>query len=98
MKKWIEKLSSSNLIILAAVLLAAYLILILAVTNLGQTRLKESQHRELTLKVQSYASMLEYFYSVSSEEVSDFTTSRAMTTFFANLASGCRWSMDLGLV
>ncbi|MBC7005475.1 EAL domain-containing protein [Photobacterium sp. BZF1] len=95
MKKWIEKLSSTNLIILAAVLLAAYLILILAVTNLGQTRLKESQHRELTLKVQSYASMLEYFFSVSSEEVSDFTTSSAMTTFFANLASGM--SMEYGL-
>ncbi|PSU34590.1 EAL domain-containing protein [Photobacterium lutimaris] len=95
MKKWIQKLSSSNLIILAAVLLAAYLILILAVTNLGQTRLNESQHRELTLKVQSYASMLEYFFSVSSEEVNDFATSRAMTTFFANLASGM--SMEYGL-
>lgn len=95
MKKWIQKLSSSNLIILAAVLLAAYLILILAVTNLGQTRLNESQHRELTLKVQSYASMLEYFFSVSSEEITDFTTDRAMTTFFANLASGM--SMEYGL-
>ncbi|MGR5062028.1 EAL domain-containing protein [Photobacterium sp. DNB22_13_2] len=95
MKKWIQKLSSSNLIILAAVLLAAYLILILAVTNLGQTRLNESQHRELTLKVQSYTSMLEYFFSVSSEEITDFTTDRAMTTFFANLASGM--SMEYGL-
>ncbi|WEM43820.1 EAL domain-containing protein [Photobacterium sp. DA100] len=95
MNKRIQKLSSSNLIIIAAVLLAAYLMLILAVTNLGQTRLNESQHRELTLKVQSYASILEYFFSVTSEEVSDLTTDRAMTTFFANLASGM--SMEYGL-
>ncbi|MEH6531446.1 MAG: EAL domain-containing protein [Photobacterium frigidiphilum] len=96
MKKRKQKLSSSRLIIIAAVLLAAYLVLILAVTNLGQTRLKESQHRELNLKVQSYTSMLEYFFYVTNDEITNLASDKEMQTFFANLASGMSMKYGLG--
>ncbi|MGF1873920.1 EAL domain-containing protein [Photobacterium frigidiphilum] len=96
MKKRKQKLSSSRLIIIAAVLLAAYLVLILAVTNLGQTRLKESQYRELNLKVQSYTSMLEYFFYVTNDEIKNLASDKEMQTFFANLASGMSMKYGLG--
>ncbi len=96
MKKRKQKLSSSRLIIIAAVLLAAYLVLILAVTNLGQTRLKESQYRELNLKVQSYTSMLEYFFYVTNDEITNLASDKEMQTFFANLASGMSMKYGLG--
>lgn len=96
MNKRQQKLASSNLIIIAAVLLGAYLMVILAVTNLGQARLKESQHRELNLKVQSYASKLEYFFNVTNDEITNLASDKAMLTFFSNLASGMSIKYGLG--
>jgi len=96
MKKLKRKLSSSRLIIIAAVLLAAYLVSILAVTNFGQTRLKESQQRELNLKVQSYTSMLEYFFNVTNDELTNLASDKSMLTYFANLASGMSMQYGLG--
>jgi len=96
MKKLKRKLSSSRLIIIAAVLLAAYLVSILAVTNVGQTRLKESQQRELNLKVQSYTSMLEYFFNVTNDELTNLSSDKSMLTYFANLASGMSMQYGLG--
>ena len=91
-----RKLSSSRLIIIAAVLLAAYLVSILAVTNFGQTRLKESQQRELNLKVQSYTNMLEYFFNVTNDELANLANDKSMLTYFANLASGMSMQYGLG--
>ncbi len=96
MKKLKRKLSSSRLIIIAAVLLAAYLVSILAVTNFGQTRLKESQQRELNLKVQSYTNMLEYFFNVTNDELTNLANDKSMLTYFANLASGMSMQYGLG--
>ncbi|KXO07376.1 Sensory box/GGDEF family protein ScrC (involved in swarmer cell regulation) [Moritella sp. JT01] len=96
MKKLKRKLSSSRLIIIAAVLLAAYLVSILAVTNFGQTRLKESQQRELNLKVQSYTNMLENFFNVTNDELTDLANDKSMLTYFANLASGMSMQYGLG--
>ncbi|RCS70085.1 putative bifunctional diguanylate cyclase/phosphodiesterase [Vibrio casei] len=95
MNKWTQKLSSRRLVISGAVLLGMYLILILAVTNVGQTRLKESQQRELGLKVQSYANVLELFFAVTTDHINNLSTGKSIQTFYANLASGM--SMEYGL-
>jgi len=91
-KKWF---SSKTAIIVAGVLLTAYLILILAVTNLGQKRLKESQYNELQLKVTNYADTLSFFLEVNQDNIDHIAIDKTMTTFFANLASGM--SMEYGL-
>ncbi|MGF1682400.1 putative bifunctional diguanylate cyclase/phosphodiesterase [Photobacterium minamisatsumaniensis] len=96
MNKWKHKLSSRSLIILTAALLSAYLVLILAVTNLGQTRLKESQFSELSLKVHSYDRVLEYFFSVTQDELSDLTEDKTIEVFFSNVASGMSMKYGLG--
>ncbi len=70
--------------------------MILTVTNLGQTRLKESQQRELALKVDSYSGLLEYFFTQSQEEMVYLAEGRTMQTFFANLASGMSMKYGLG--
>jgi diguanylate cyclase (GGDEF)-like protein len=91
-KKWF---SSKTAIILAGVVLTAYLILILAVTNLGQQRLKESQYNELQLKVTNYADTLGFFFEVNQDNIDNIAADKTMSTFFANLASGM--SMEYGL-
>ncbi len=91
----IKNFTRNTYIVVAAVLLAGYLISILAVTNLGQTRLNESLHRELELKVENYASALEYFFYVTNEDIDTLAQDRVMHAFFANLASGM--SMKYGL-
>ncbi|MCW8345579.1 EAL domain-containing protein [Vibrio sp. ZSDZ65] len=87
---------ANRLILLASLLLAAYLMLILGVTNLGQTRLEQSQHRELELKVGNYASTLEYFFYVTNEDMDTLVEDRVMHAFFANLASGMSMQYGLG--
>ncbi|OEF27536.1 putative bifunctional diguanylate cyclase/phosphodiesterase [Vibrio rumoiensis] len=95
MNTWSKKLSSRRLVTSGAILLVLYLAIILTVTNLGQARLKESQERELSLKVQSYASVLEMFFSANDENITNISNGRSMQAFFANLASGM--SMEYGL-
>lgn len=92
---WIKKVSSHQLLISGSIILGLYLILILGVTNLGQTRLKESQQRELSLKVQSYAHVLDTLFMVTKDSINNVSTGKSMQTFFANLASGM--SMEYGL-
>ncbi|MBD1571662.1 EAL domain-containing protein [Vibrio sp. S17_S38] len=95
MNQWIKKISSRQLIVSGSIILGLYLILILGVTNLGQTRLKESQQRELGLKVQSYAHVLDMLFVVTKDRINNVSTGKSMQTFFANLASGM--SMEYGL-
>lgn len=87
--------SNKRVIILGAVLLATYLILILTVTNLGQSRLKESQINELHLKVSHYANTLGFIFAVSENDIHDLGEDKTVSTFFANLSSGM--SMEYGL-
>ncbi|GMQ46819.1 bifunctional diguanylate cyclase/phosphodiesterase [Vibrio sp. 10N] len=91
----IKNFNKNTYIIVAALLLAGYLVSILAVTNLGQTRLNESLQRELELKVENYASALEYFFYVTNEDINTLAKAPVMHAFFANLASGM--SMEYGL-
>ncbi|TOP14279.1 hypothetical protein CGH21_25885, partial [Vibrio parahaemolyticus] len=65
------------------------------VTSLGQNKLKDSQYRELDLKVKSYASTLDNLFTIASEDVDNLSSDKTVQTFFANLASGM--SMEYGL-
>ena len=91
-----KRSTSQTLIVIEGVVLTAYLALILTVTNLGQSKLKASQHNELYLKVQSYADTLSFFFTVSKDEISKLSVDRTMNTFFANLASGMSMQYGLG--
>ncbi|BDM63567.1 GGDEF-domain containing protein [Shewanella sp. NFH-SH190041] len=91
-KKWFN---SRTAIIIAGLLLTAYLMLILTVTNLGQSRLQASQSHSLTLKVRNYTDNLSLFFDVSQENLTNLTTNRATNTYFSNLAAGM--SMEYGL-
>ncbi|WP_028863433.1 putative bifunctional diguanylate cyclase/phosphodiesterase [Psychromonas aquimarina] len=92
LKKWF---SSKTVIITAGIILAGYLVLILAVTNVGQSKLKESQHSELHLKVTQYVNTLSYFFNVTRENIYVLANDQTMSTFFANRSSGM--SMEYGL-
>ncbi|CAE6951394.1 an EAL and a GGDEF domain [Vibrio sp. B1FLJ16] len=69
--------------------------MIIVITSLGQNKLKESQYRELDLKVKSYASKLDNLFTIASEDIDNLSGDRAVQSFFANLASGM--SMEYGL-
>lgn len=96
MKGFIRKKIGNNLIVFAVLMLTCYLIAILTVTNIGQKRLEESQYRELHLKVESYATTLEYFFGAAEKELSYLSANKAITTFFANLSSGMSMQYGLG--
>ncbi|HHF2918229.1 EAL domain-containing protein [Vibrio sp. VGrn 2] len=95
MKKAVKKISSKKFIAISAILVSIYLAILIVVTSLGQNKLKESQHRELGLKVKSYASTLDNLFTIASEDVDNLSTDKTVQTFFANLASGM--SMEYGL-
>ena len=87
--------NSKTTIIIAGMLLAGYLILILAVTNLGQSRLEDSRSNEQHLKVTHYVNTLSYFFKNTRDDLEVLATDKAMLTFFANRNSGM--SMEYGL-
>ncbi|NRB25049.1 EAL domain-containing protein [Shewanella sp.] len=91
-KKWFN---SQTAIIIGGILLTAYLFLILTVTNIGQSRLQESQNHALDLKVSNYSDNLSFFFDVSQENITHLATNRAFNTYFANLAAGM--SLQYGL-
>ncbi|MGR5454020.1 putative bifunctional diguanylate cyclase/phosphodiesterase [Vibrio alfacsensis] len=88
-------LSSNKIITISAILVSLYLGMIITVTSLGQNKLRESQHRELELKVKSYAGTLNNLFTIASEDIDNLSTDKTVQTFFANLASGM--SMEYGL-
>ncbi|MFT5235857.1 MAG: diguanylate cyclase (GGDEF)-like protein [Shewanella sp.] len=92
-KKWFN---SRTAIIIAGILLTAYLFLILTVTNLGQSRLKESQNNALDLKVSNYTDNLSFFFDVSQESIGNLSSNRAINTYFSNLAAGMSLEYGLG--
>jgi diguanylate cyclase (GGDEF)-like protein len=95
MEKAVKKISSKKIITISAILVSVYLAMLIVVTSLGQSKLKESQYRELDLKVKSYSSTLDNLFTVVSEDISNLAGDRTVQTFFANLASGM--SMEYGL-
>lgn len=95
MKKSAKRISSKKIITISAILVSIYLAMIIVITSLGQNKLKESQYRELDLKVKSYASKLDNLFTIASEDIDNLSGDRAVQAFFANLASGM--SMEYGL-
>ncbi|WP_234400134.1 putative bifunctional diguanylate cyclase/phosphodiesterase [Shewanella marina] len=91
--KWFN---SRTAIIIAGILLTGYLILILAVTNLGQSKLEASHNDALDLKVKNYTDNLSFFFDVSQENINNLTKNRAVNTYFSNLASGMSIQYGLG--
>ena len=90
--KWFN---SKTAIIIAGILLSGYLILILTVTNLGQSRLKESQNSALNLRVSNYVENLSFFFDASEKNIANLSEKRDVNTYFSNLAAGM--SMQYGL-
>ncbi|WP_240923732.1 EAL domain-containing protein [Psychromonas sp. SA13A] len=88
-------LTSKNSLLFGSVMLASYLLLILTVTNVGQTKLQESQHNELHLKIQHYAELLSNYFDLSNRSLSFIAKNKTVSTFFANKNSGM--SMTYGL-
>ncbi|HCG5530235.1 TPA: bifunctional diguanylate cyclase/phosphodiesterase [Vibrio parahaemolyticus] len=95
MKKAVKKISSKKIITISAIIVSIYLAILIVVTSLGQNKLKDSQYRELDLKVKSYASTLDNLFTIASEDVDNLSGDKTVQTFFANLASGM--SMEYGL-
>ncbi|EHR7163530.1 bifunctional diguanylate cyclase/phosphodiesterase [Vibrio parahaemolyticus] len=95
MKKAVKKISSKKIIMISAIIVSIYLAILIVVTSLGQNKLKDSQYRELDLKIKSYASTLDNLFTIASEDVDNLSSDKTVQTFFANLASGM--SMEYGL-
>ena len=91
--KWFN---SKTAIIIAGILLSGYLILILTVTNLGQSRLKESQNSELNLRVSNYTENLSFFFDASEKNIANLSLKRDVNTYFSNLAAGMSLQYGLG--
>ncbi|MGY0615272.1 putative bifunctional diguanylate cyclase/phosphodiesterase [Vibrio sp. FJH11] len=96
MKKAVKKISSRKIITISAILVSAYLAMLIVVTSLGQNKLRESQYRELDLKVKSYSSTLDNLFTVINEDINNLSGDRTVQTFFANLASGMSIEYGLG--
>lgn len=88
--------SHKTVIIFAGIILAGYLLLILGVTNVGQSRLKASQQNELHLKVTQYVNSLSYFFTVTQDNIEALCNDKTMATFFANRSSGMSLQYGLG--
>ncbi|HCG6384167.1 TPA: bifunctional diguanylate cyclase/phosphodiesterase, partial [Vibrio parahaemolyticus] len=88
-------MSSKKIITISAIIVSIYLAILIVVTSLGQNKLKDSQYRELDLKIKSYASTLDNLFTIASEDVDNLSSDKTVQTFFANLASGM--SMEYGL-
>jgi len=80
----------------AGIMLAAYLVVVLIVVNLGQNKLKESQYNELQLKTAQYAYTLSYFFDVSKDNIEVLAEDKTMSTFFHNRSSGMSMAYGLG--
>ncbi len=92
MRKSVKKISSQRIITISAILVSLYLAMIITVTSLGQNKLKDSQHRELDLKVKSYAGTLDNLFTLASEDVDHLSTDKTVQTFLPTLLPGCRWN------
>ncbi|WP_299666262.1 EAL domain-containing protein [uncultured Psychromonas sp.] len=92
LRQW---LTSKNTLLFGSILLAGYLLLILTVTNVGQTKLEQSKHNELDLKIQRYAELLSNYFELSRSGLGFVAKNKTVSTFFANKNAGM--SMTYGL-
>lgn len=92
-KKW---LNSRTAIIGAGMLLTAYLMLILAVANLGQSKLQTSQSSMMQLKINSYANNLSLFFDANATSLANFADDSVINTYFSNRAAGMSLQYGLG--
>lgn len=92
-KKW---LTSKTAIITAGMILAGYLVLILVVTNLGQSRLEDSRNNELHLKISHYVNALSYFLKTTKDDLEVLAADKTMLTYFSNRSSGMSMQYGLG--
>ena len=82
-------------IYIAALLLGCYIILLIAITNYGQSQLLLAKHKELEFNIKQKAKTLEYFFERTKEEVNNLAHSKELEIYFANKALGM--SMKYGL-
>ena len=88
--------NSKTAIIIAGVILTAYLILILTVANLGQSRLAQSQDNALNLKVSHYTDNLSQFLAGAEKNIFNLSENRQVNAYFSNLAAGMSLQYGLG--
>lgn len=85
-----------NALVTASVVIVAYLLLILTVTNLGQQKLEEANHNELHLKVDHYAELLGNYFARLEHNLDVISQDKRISTFFANKSSGMSMTYGLG--
>ena len=86
--KYLKWFNSKTVIIIAGIVLSGYLVLILTVANLGQSRLKESQNSALNLRVSNYTENLSFFFDANEKNIANLSQVRDVNTYFSNLAAG----------
>lgn len=86
--KLLKWFNSKTVIIIAGIVLSGYLVLILTVANLGQSRLKESQNSALNLRVSNYTENLSFFFDANEKNIANLSQVRDVNTYFSNLAAG----------
>ena len=89
-------ITGKNAFIVVSTMLAAYLLLILTVINLGQNKLKEAKHKELQFQVEHYAESLSNYFSNTQRKVNTVANDKAISTFFSNKTSGMSRAYGLG--
>ncbi|MGI2257851.1 putative bifunctional diguanylate cyclase/phosphodiesterase [Shewanella sp. GXUN23E] len=94
--KFLKRINGRTAIIVAGGLLTAYLALILTVTNLGQSKLEDSQRQSLSLKIRNYTDNLSFFFDASGQNLANLAANQATTTYFSNLAAGMSVKYGLG--
>lgn len=85
-----------NALVAASVVIVVYLMLILTVTNLGQSKLEEANHNELHLKVDHYAELLSNYFTRLEHNLSVISQDKRISAFFANKSSGMSMTYGLG--
>lgn len=82
-------------IYVASFLLGCYIILLIAITNYGQSQLLIAKQQELEFNVKQKSRNLEYFLERTKEDVNYISHSKEIENYFANKALGM--SMQYGL-
>ncbi|MCU0970967.1 MAG: EAL domain-containing protein [Gammaproteobacteria bacterium] len=81
--------------LMASLLLVGYVVLLLALTSVGQQRLRESTAAQQRYELEKMASAFAYFFDERRRDVERLGEDRALDSFFSNVALGM--SMEYGL-
>lgn len=88
--------TAKNAFIIASVLLGAYLLLILTVTNIGRSKLEDARYNELQFKVDHYDTLLTNYFSRVYRQMNIAANDKSVSTYFANKSSGMSMAYGLG--